>query len=101
MQRYFVNEKSNDKFILTDSDIHHIKKVMRRRNNDKIEVVYNNTVYLCNIDDIYVDASQLLTAYFAFYEIVTDSLVIDIVTKRVRKNICVTEFKDFVSEDLF
>ena len=52
MQRYFVNEKNNDKFILTDSDIHHIKKVMRCRNNDKIEIVHNRIVYLCNIDDI-------------------------------------------------
>ena len=52
MQRYFVKEKNNDKFIITDSDIHHIKKVMRCRNNDKIEIVYNSTVYLCNIDDI-------------------------------------------------
>lgn len=52
MQRYFVKEKDNDNFILTDSDIHHIKKVMRCRNNDKIEVVYEKKVYLCNIDNI-------------------------------------------------
>lgn len=52
MQRYFVKEKNNEKFILNDSDIHHIKRVMRCKNNDKIEVVYNETVYLCNIDDI-------------------------------------------------
>ena len=52
MQRYFVKEKNNNKFVLTDSDIHHIKKVMRCKNNDQIEVVYDNVVYLCNIDDI-------------------------------------------------
>lgn len=52
MQRYFVKEKNNDNFILEKSDIHHIKKVMRCRNNDKIEIVYDSTVYLCNIDDI-------------------------------------------------
>ena len=33
MQRYFVKEKNNDNFILSDSDIHHIKKVMRCQNN--------------------------------------------------------------------
>ena len=52
MQRYFVKEKNNEKFILSDSDIHHIKRVMRCKNNDKIEIVYDKTVYLCNIDNI-------------------------------------------------
>ena len=52
MQRYFVKEKNNENFILENSDIHHIKKVMRYKNNDKIEVVYNQKVYLCNIDNI-------------------------------------------------
>ena len=52
MQRYFVKEKNNEKFILEDSDIHHIKRVMRCKDNDKIEVVYNKKVYLCNIDNI-------------------------------------------------
>lgn len=52
MQRYFVKEKNNEKFILEDSDIHHIKRVMRCKDNDKIEIVYNKKVYLCNIDNI-------------------------------------------------
>ena len=52
MQRYFVKEKNNDNFILTDSDVHHIKKVMRCKNNDKIEIVYDEKVFLCNIDNI-------------------------------------------------
>lgn len=52
MQRYFVKEKNNENFILADSDIYHIKKVMRCKNNDKIEVVFDKKVYLCNIDNI-------------------------------------------------
>ena len=52
MQRYFVKEKNNDNFILEETDIHHIKKVMRYKNNDKIEIVHDSKVYLCNIDDI-------------------------------------------------
>lgn len=52
MQRYFVKEKKDEQFKLEDSDIHHIKKVMRCKNNDKIEIVYNRKVYLCNIDNI-------------------------------------------------
>lgn len=52
MQRYFVKEKDKENFILSDNDIHHIKRVMRCKNNDKIEIVYNAKVYLCNINDI-------------------------------------------------
>lgn len=52
MQRYFIKQKENNKFIFDEQDIHHIKKVMRCKNNDKIEVVYDEKVYLCNIDDI-------------------------------------------------
>lgn len=52
MQRYFVKEKIGDNFRLENSDIHHIKKVMRCKKNDKIEVVYEEKVHLCNIDDI-------------------------------------------------
>ena len=52
MQRYFVKEKNNDNFVLENSDIHHIKKVMRCKNNDKIEIVFDNVVYICNIDNI-------------------------------------------------
>ena len=52
MQRYFAKEKVNNKLILYDTDIYHIKKVMRMDVNDKIEVVYDKLVYLCNIDSI-------------------------------------------------
>lgn len=51
MQRYFAKEYK-EKIILEDSDIHHIKNVMRMKDNDKIEVVFDNKLYICNIDDI-------------------------------------------------
>ena len=63
MQRYFVKEKNNDNFILSDSDIHHIKKVMRCQNNDKIEIVFAKKVYLCNIDDIESLTLSILDSY--------------------------------------
>lgn len=50
MQRYFAKEKINDEFILLDDDLYHIKTVMRMKTGEKIEVVYDNTVYLCNLD---------------------------------------------------
>lgn len=49
MQRYFAKDY-NDKLILRDSDIHHIKNVMRMKVDDKIEVVFDNKLYICNID---------------------------------------------------
>lgn len=52
MQRYFVKERIDNKFILEQSDIHHIKNVMRNKNNDKIEVVYNKKTFICKIDNI-------------------------------------------------
>lgn len=52
MQRYFVKEKIDNKFILEQSDIHHIKNVMRNKNNDKIEVVCDKKTFICNIDNI-------------------------------------------------
>ena len=63
MQRYFVNEKNNDNFILSNSDIHHIKKVMRCKNNDKIEIVYDKKVYVCNIDEIETLTLSIIDSY--------------------------------------
>lgn len=48
MQRYFAKEYK-DELVLEDSDIHHIKNVMRMKENDLIEVVYDNKIYLCSI----------------------------------------------------
>lgn len=49
MQRYFAKEY-NKKLILNDSDIHHIKTVMRMKIGDLIEVVYDNKLYICKIN---------------------------------------------------
>ena len=49
MQRYFSNQKVQNGFLLNEDDIYHIKKVMRMKIEDKIEVVYQNKVFLCEI----------------------------------------------------
>ena len=49
MQRYFVN-KDNDRFVLSNSDFHHVKDVMRIKNDGQIICVYNNQSYLCSIN---------------------------------------------------
>jgi len=49
MQRYFSKKIENNRFELNNDDIYHITRVMRMKSNDKIEVVYNNEVYICNL----------------------------------------------------
>lgn len=52
MQRYFPEKKEHDNFILYPKDIHHIKNVMRNKIGDKIEVIYDSIVYLCEISSL-------------------------------------------------
>ena len=49
MQRYFIKNKD---MLLEESDIRHIKKIMRMNINDKIEVVYNNKLHICEITSL-------------------------------------------------
>lgn len=53
MQRYFAEKKKNNKFELLDTDIKHIKKVMRMKPNNEIIVVFDNISYLCYLNDDY------------------------------------------------
>ena len=52
MQRYFSKEKKDNTFILSNEDLYHIKTVMRMK-EEFIEVVYNNSLYLCKLDKDY------------------------------------------------
>lgn len=49
MQRYFAVDKD---LSISDKDKHHIINVMRMKLNDKIEIVYDEKVYMCEINDI-------------------------------------------------
>ncbi|MDD3392441.1 MAG: RsmE family RNA methyltransferase [Bacilli bacterium] len=49
MQRYFAIQKKDNNFILENSDNHHIKTVMRMKENDLVEVVFENHLYLCKL----------------------------------------------------
>lgn len=53
MQRYFAENKKENKFELLDTDMKHIKKVMRMKTNDEIIVVYDNISYLCYLNNEY------------------------------------------------
>lgn len=52
MQRYFTKDKDNNYLILDNTDIHHIKNVMRMNIGDKIECIYDETLYICEIVDL-------------------------------------------------
>jgi 16S rRNA (uracil1498-N3)-methyltransferase len=49
MQRYFAVDKKNDLFILDSGDLHHISNVMRMKNGDFIEVVFDKVLYKCKV----------------------------------------------------
>ena len=52
MQRYFVNNKENDIFILNNDDSHHVINVMRMNINDIVEIVYDNNLYTAKISEL-------------------------------------------------
>lgn len=64
MQRYFAKEKlENNNFILEESDIHHIKNVMRYEIGTKIEVIYEKNVYLCEIENLTPLSLKIIDTY--------------------------------------
>ena len=52
MQRYFSKTLNNNYFTLSEEDSYHIKTVMRMKETDKIEVIYENNGYICEIVSI-------------------------------------------------
>ena len=48
MQHYFV-KKENNNLRFNYNDFHHVKDVMRLKNNDEIICIFENKSYLCNI----------------------------------------------------
>lgn len=59
MQRYFGKEKVENTFLLHDDDFFHIKTVMRMKENDQIEVVYEKELYICSLS--FVEENILVT----------------------------------------
>ena len=44
MQRYFLKSITDNELIFYDSDIHHIKNVMRYKIGDLIEAIWDETI---------------------------------------------------------
>ena len=51
MQRYFSYLKQDNYLILTEEDLYHIKTVMRMKQGDNIEVVYDHKLHICQLDN--------------------------------------------------
>lgn len=51
MQRYFGKEKQGNNIVLETGDMYHIKKVMRMKDGDEIEVVIHEELYLCHLEN--------------------------------------------------
>ena len=51
MQRYFVSSKEENIFYPSKEDLHHIYHVMRMKEGDLVEVVYEENLYLGKIKD--------------------------------------------------
>ena len=49
MLRYFSTNKKEDLFLLSDEDLYHIKTVMRMKTKDEIEIIYDHTLYICEL----------------------------------------------------
>lgn len=60
MQRYFSNKKNDNKFILSNDDLYHIKTVMRMNDGAKIEVVYEQEVYICSLKNVINDIEIII-----------------------------------------
>lgn len=52
MQRYFGIERNGNKIELEPGDLYHIKTVMRMKSKDQIEVVCDQKVFLCCIENV-------------------------------------------------
>ncbi|ATZ21525.1 RsmE family RNA methyltransferase [Mesoplasma tabanidae] len=55
MFRYFVEIKKDNNFIINNSDVHHIKNVVKLKENEIIECVYEKEVYQTKIIDLTLD----------------------------------------------
>lgn len=53
MQQYFGEKKDKNKIYLFDEDINHIKNVMRLKVKEELLIVFDNTRYLCSLNDDY------------------------------------------------
>ncbi|WP_106078873.1 RsmE family RNA methyltransferase [Mesoplasma coleopterae] len=60
MFRYFVEIKKDNNFIINNNDVHHIKNVVKLKNNEIIECVYEKEVYQTKIIDLTIENNVIV-----------------------------------------
>ena len=50
MQQYFAKSRKDNTMYLKESDLNHISRVMRMKENDKIIVVHDESSYVCSLN---------------------------------------------------
>lgn len=50
MQQYFAKDRKENTLFLKDSDLNHIQRVMRMKENDEIIVVHDESSYICSLN---------------------------------------------------
>ncbi|AVN62336.1 16S rRNA methyltransferase [Mesoplasma coleopterae] len=60
MFRYFVEIKKDNNFIINNNDVHHIKNVVKLKNNEIIECVYEKEVYQAKIIDLTIENNVIV-----------------------------------------
>lgn len=84
MQRYFACEKNGNYLILDNTDMHHIKNVMRMDSSSNIECVFDKKVYLCRVGDVLVNKFEIIEEIFENNELPCE-LVVAIALVREQK----------------
>ena len=51
MQQYFAKDRKNDTLYLNPDDLNHIKNVMRMKKDDLVICVYDNSSYICSLNN--------------------------------------------------
>lgn len=74
MQRYFGVNKNLE---LSSNDYNHISKVMRMKKEDKVEIVFENYIYLCNI--VNIDSKKVYTEVISKTKIIEDSIKVHLI----------------------
>lgn len=72
MQRYFAISKEKEYLLLKKEDIHHIKNVMRNKIGNRIECIYQEELYICEIESLDSNKVKIISCLNEFHELDTE-----------------------------
>ena len=87
MQRYFSETKEENYLILNEDNLHHIKNVMRNKPGNKIEVVYHEKLYICEIEDLNNRKVRIISEELEEHELNTDITIAIALVKEQKMDI--------------